>query len=329
MHQIALYYKYARIEDPEALKTAQKALLTRLGAKGRIIVAHEGINGTFEAKPEAVAEYIEIMKNLTPEGNKAGEKPFADIHWKLSDGTEDGTAFPKLSVKVRKEIVSLHLIDGSSTPEEIAAADIDPNKITGVHLKPEDLRKWYEDGKEFYIVDMRNDYELKSGKFEGTIFPGMENFRDLREKVNEIKNLKDKTVLTVCTGGVRCEKASGYLMREGFEDVYQLDGGIVSYMAQFPNKDFKGSLYVFDKRLTMHFEDPTNPENKHEIIGRCDTCGTTTEKYVNCANLNCHRHFICCDDCLDENGDGYCNEQCKADWANYQLSKQTHEKNLV
>lgn len=330
MHQIALYYKYVRIEDPEALKNAQKALLTRLGAKGRIIVAHEGINGTFEAKPEAVAEYIEIMKNLDlpVSGGSEGEtfKPFANIHWKISDGTEAGDAFPKLSVKVRKEIVSLHLIDGSSTPEEIATADIDPNQITGVHLKPEDLRKWYEEGKEFYIVDMRNDYELKSGKFEGTIFPGLKNFRDLRKNVNEIKNLKDKTVLTVCTGGVRCEKASGYLKREGFENVYQLDGGIVSYMAQYPGQDFKGSLYVFDKRHTMHFEDPAN----HEVIGRCEKCEVSTEKYVDCANLSCHKHFICCENCLDENGSAYCNEGCKIEWEAYEQSRNTiKETDLV
>ncbi|HRH31657.1 MAG TPA: rhodanese-related sulfurtransferase [Candidatus Paceibacterota bacterium] len=306
MHQIALYYKYVRIEDPEALKNAQKALLTRLGAKGRIIVAHEGINGTFEAKPEAVAEYIEIMK---------ADPRFADIHWKISDGTEAGDAFPKLSVKVRKEIVSLHLIDGSE--------DINPNEITGVHLKPEELRSWYEEGKEFYIVDMRNDYELKSGKFEGTIFPGLKNFRDLRKNVNEIKNLKDKTVLTVCTGGVRCEKASGYLKREGFENVYQLDGGIVSYMAKYPGKDFKGSLYVFDKRHTMHFE---NPEN-HEIIGRCEKCEIATEKYVDCANLSCHKHFICCENCLDENGSAYCDEECKMKWEAYEQSRK--QENLV
>lgn len=297
MHQIVLFYKYTDIADPEALKLAQKQLLIDLNMKGRLIIAKEGINGTFEGTKESVTKYMDFMKS---------QEPFADIHWKLSAGTKDGTAFPKLSVKTRKEIVSLHLIDGTSTEEERKNADINPNEITGKHLKPDELRSWYEEGKEFYIVDMRNDYELKSGKFAGTIFPGMENFRDLREKVAEISNLKDKTVLTVCTGGVRCEKASGFLKREGFENVYQLDGGIVSYMEKFPGKDFLGSLYVFDKRQTMHFDEPSN----HVVIGRCDTCDAPEEKYVNCANLNCHRHFICCDNCLDEKGDAYCNEKC-------------------
>ena len=289
MYKVILFYKYTRIKDPAKEMLRQKSAAEVLGMRGRMIVAEEGVNGTFEGTLDAVTKYMEWMK---------ADPRFSDIHWKVSNGTEDGTAFPKLSVKVRKEIVSLHLGDKEK--------DIDPNKITGKHLKPKDLRSWYEEGKEFYIVDMRNDYELESGKFEKTIFPGMENFRDLREKVGEIVHLKDKTVLTVCTGGVRCEKASGLLVREGFSDVHQLDGGIVSYMEQYPGQDFKGSLYVFDKRLTMHFEDPEN----HTIIGTCKLCGTTSERYVNCANLGCHLHFICCNTCSPKNEDAFCSESC-------------------
>jgi len=285
MHRIILFYKYIKIDDPEGLKMAQIALLRDLNMKGRMIIAEEGVNGTFEGTVEATNKYMEVMKN---------DPRFSDIHWKISDGTDDGTAFPKLSVKVRSEIVSLHLHEN----------DFDPNKITGTHLKPEKLRSWYEEGKEFYIVDMRNDYELKSGKFENTVFPGMENFRDLREKINEISDLKDKTVLTVCTGGVRCEKASGFLKKEGFKDVYQLDGGIVSYMEKYPGKDFKGSLYVFDKRLTMNF-------GNNEVIGICELCGDKSENYVNCSNLNCHKHFIACKDCYTTENQIFCSEKCK------------------
>ncbi len=289
MYKVILFYKYVQIDDPEGLKKAQIDLLKGLTMRGRMIIAQEGINGTFEGKSEDVEVYMETMKK---------DPRFADIHWKVSDGTSDGMAFPRLRVKVRPEIVSLHLHE----------EDINPNEITGTHLKPEELRKWYDEGKEFYIVDMRNDYELKVGKFEGTIFPGMENFRDLREKVVAIKDLKDKTVLTVCTGGVRCEKASGFLKKEGFTDVYQLDGGIVSYMEKFPSADFKGALYVFDNRITMHFDE----KDKHEIIGRCDRCETLSEQYVNCSNMQCHRHFICCEECLDrETGKAYCNSDCE------------------
>jgi len=297
MYQILLYYKYVNIDDPEALMAIQRKLCSDLSMKGRLIISKEGINGTLEGTIKACVEYREFM-NKDPR--------FNDIHWKISIGTENGQAFPKLSVKVRKEIVSLHLDD-----EE----DINPNELTGNYLKPDELRNWYEKNKEFYVVDMRNDYELKVGKFEGTIFPGMKNFRDLKKKVNKIKNLKDKTVLTVCTGGVRCEKASGFLKKEGFNDVYQLDGGIVSYMEKYPGHDFKGSLYVFDQRVTMHF----NEENKHEIIGKCAKCQKPSELYRNCRNMYCHDHFICCDDCLTKEGEAYCNLKCQVESFFYNL----------
>ncbi len=310
MYKIILFYKYTHIDDPKAERLAQFELATRLGMKGRMIVAREGINGTFEGIKEACLEYMKIMK---------ADPRFADIHWKISEGTSDGTAFPRLSVKARKEIVSLHL------GEE---ADIDPNQITGMHLKPEMLKKWYEEGKEFHIVDMRNDYELRVGKFEGTVFPDLNNFRDLKENIKKLEDLKDKTVLTVCTGGVRCEKASGLLMREGFKDVYQLDGGIVSYMEKYPSENFKGSLYVFDKRIVMNFDDPNNKDQQHEIIGHCSKCIVPSEHYVNCANLMCHDHFICCKNCLVKNdiehppyGEAYCNILCIIKWRWYKATR--------
>lgn len=305
-YKVILFYKYVHIKDPKEEREAQFKLATRLGMKGRMIIASEGINGTFEGTKASCEEYMKIMK---------ADPRFSDIHWKVSNGTSDGTAFPRLSVKVRKEIVSLHLGD---------EADIDPNQMTGVHLKPDELRKWYEEGREFHIVDMRNDYELRVGKFEGTIFPDLNNFRDLRENIKKIEDLKDKTVLTVCTGGVRCEKASGLLVREGFKDVYQLDGGIVSYMEKYPGQDFKGSLYVFDKRIVMNFDE----EGKHEIIGRCSKCGTPSEHYVNCANLMCHEHFICCEKCLKASaidhppyGEAYCNAWCNIKWKWYKFTR--------
>ena len=284
-HTILLYYKYVKLDDPKIEMEKQRAICEVLGLTGRIIVSKEGINGTCEGTTENTDKYIAWM-------NK--QKKFKNIHWKKSAGT--GNAFPKLSVKVRKEIVSLHLDDKE---------DINPNVLTGKKLKPDELRKWYEDNKDFYIVDMRNDYELLSGKFESTVFPGLENFRDLKKNLNIIEDLKDKTVLTVCTGGVRCEKASGLLLKSGFKDVYQLDGGIVSYMEKYPGKDFKGSLYVFDQRVTMNFDG-----DRHEIIGRCYRCSNSSERYVNCANLMCHKHFICCKNCDTANG-SFCSTKCE------------------
>lgn len=289
-HQILLYYKYVEIDDPEQLMREQRALCERLGLKGRIIVAHEGINGTVEGTVENTEAYIAAM---------VADPRFADIHWKKSEGT--GEAFPKLSVKARKEIVSLHL----------GEKDFSPTAVTGKRLSPEELQSWYENKEDFVIVDMRNDYELEVGKFANTVFPGMKNFRDLPQQLKEIADLKDKKVLTVCTGGVRCEKASGFLVKEGFNDVYQLDGGIVSYMEKFPAQAFKGSLYVFDTRIVMDFDGP----EKHEVIGRCKLCDAPCEQYVNCANNACHLHFVCCDGCREQGqyaGKAICSGKCRA-----------------
>lgn len=277
-YRIILFYKYVHIDDPEVVSARERAVCERLGLTGRCIIAPEGINATYEGTKENIAAYVtELEKDVR----------FKNIHFKYSLGT--GHAFPKLSVKVRSEIVSLGL----------GICDIDPNQVTGIHLAPEELHEWIKNGKEFFIVDMRNVYEHKVGHFAGSILPPMENFRDLPRVVEQLAHLKNKTVLTVCTGGVRCEKASGFLITQGFTDVYQLDGGIVSYMEKYPNEDFKGKLYVFDNRVTMGFytDDP-----KHEVVGKCDQCGEKSENFVNCANPVCHRHFMACESCLHKAG---------------------------
>ncbi|MDO8492957.1 MAG: rhodanese-related sulfurtransferase [bacterium] len=285
-HQILLYYKYINIEDPEALMAWQKKLCEELTLKGRIIIAKEGINGTVEGTRENTERYIEAMK---------ADPLFADVHWKIS--ASDGLAFPKLSIKVRSEIVSAHL-DGE---------DVNPTEVTGRHLNPEELHELLKSGEEVYVVDMRNDYEHRVGHFKNSILPPLTNFRDLPKIIPELEYLKDKKVVTVCTGGVRCEKASGYLIKKGFKDVSQLNGGIVSYMEKFPNQYFKGKLYVFDGRVTMGF-DTDSPA--HEIIGQCDKCNKQSENYINCNNNLCHRHFICCVNCIETSG-AFCGDQCR------------------
>ncbi len=284
-YTIILFYKYVRIENPEEVKQTQLDLATKLGLKGRVIVAGEGINVTLEGTTENIDAYLEEYFS---------DERFAGTHIKKSVGS--GIAFPKLSVKVRPEIVSLHL-------EE----DIDPNIITGKHLKPETLKEWYESGKEFYVIDMRNDYEFNVGRFKDSVLMPIQNFRDIPKALSYIENLRDKTVVPVCTGGVRCEKASGLLVREGFKDVYQLDGGIVTYMEKFPAQEFEGSLYVFDNRITMDFD----PKEKHKVVGLCLKCGASTERYVNCKNPKCNKHFLCCENCSEDSGKSYCSDVCK------------------
>lgn len=286
-YQILLYYKYTPITNPEALMNEQRLLCEQLSLKGRILVGSEGINGTVEGTVEATEEYVTKMTT---------DPRFADIHWKRSVGT--GKAFPKLKVKVREEIVSGHL----------GPHDVNPTKTTGKYLSPDELHQWFLEGREMYLVDMRNDYEHAVGHFSGSILPPLTNFRDLPEVLPVIEHLRGKTIVTVCTGGVRCEKASGFLVENGFENVYQLQGGIVSYMEKYPNQFFHGKLYVFDNRIVMGFGDDTAPE--YVTVGRCLLCDTPTERYVNCANLRCHLHFLCCEHCSPRTEMACCSEKC-------------------
>jgi len=297
-YQILLFYKYVHISNPEVVRDWLRDLFQKFQLKGRLIVASEGLNITLEGETSKTEEFIKEMEKDSTSPN--GESRFLNIHYKRSEGT--GNAFPKLSVKVRPEIVSLHL----------GVCDVDPNVTTGIHLSPEDLHNWIAQKKEFYIVDMRNAYEHMVGKFAGSICPPMENFRDLPKLLKTIDHLKDKTVLTVCTGGVRCEKASGYLITQGFKDVYQLDGGIVSYMEKYPNEDFEGKLYVFDGRVAMGFY---TDDLKHKIIGKCVSCISPSENIVDCREFGCNGQFILCDSCekkqIEKRGHTHCVKNCK------------------
>lgn len=281
-HTILLYYKYVPIENPAELMDEHRQLCKSLNLTGRIIIAKEGINGTVEGLTEDTEKYIEAM---------CLDERFADIVFKKSEGI--GDAFPKLSIKVRDEIVSSHL----------GEKDVDPNVVTGKRLDPTMLDKWYEENEDFVVVDMRNEYEYKVGHFENSILPGMQTFSDLKEIIPKIEQFRDKKLVTVCTGGVRCEKASGYLVQNGFNDIYQLDGGMATYLDRHPGKHFKGKMYVFDKRITMQTEN-------QETIGKCVRCESLADDFINCANLKCNDHVICCLNCRDEKGNGYCCIDC-------------------
>ncbi len=250
-YQILLYYWYDVLENSQALFEEQKALCEEYGLKGRVIVAAEGINGTVEGTVEATEAYAAALL-----------KQFPKMDIKKSEGT--GNAFRKLSSKFRTEIVSSHF----------GEQDFNPAQFTAPYIHAEELHEWIMGGREFYIVDMRNSYEHAVGHFAGSVLPKLKNFRDLSEVLPELAHLKDKVVVTVCTGGVRCEKASGFLLKHGFKEVYQLYGGIVTYMEKYPNQDFHGKLYVFDGRVTMGFNEDA-PD--HVVVGRCEKCGAPSE----------------------------------------------------
>lgn len=282
-YQVLLFYKYVTIENPEVLKDYYLALCQKFNLRGRTIIAEEGINSTVEGTIEDTENFL---KNFLEDAR------FSDMQIKKSEGK--GNSFPKLSVKVRKEIVATRF------PNEI-----DPRINTAPHLSPDELHEWYEKQKDFVVVDMRNSYEFESGHFENSIDPGMDASRELPEKLEKLNIIKDKTIVTTCTGGIRCEKMSAYLLHAGFKDVYQLDGGMHTYMEKYPSGHFEGTLFTFDDRLVMNFG------GDRKIIGKCKRCDDKTEKYQNCANAVCNMLFLICDDCMSSEGPGFCSEKCE------------------
>ena len=292
MFIVLLFYKYIHIEDPKQLAHDIRVAATRLSLTGRIIVAEEGINATVEGTPEQTDAFVAHITK---------DKRFADMHIKRSEG--EGTAFPKLSVKVRDEIVA------TKFPK-----DVDPTKETGKRLSPDELHSLLTKKEDITIVDMRNDYEFGSGHFAGSVHPNLRASRDLKDNITKINQYKDKKVVTVCTGGIRCEKMSAYLIKHGFKKVYQLDGGIHSYIEKYPGKHFDGTLYTFDNRDTMHFG------GKRNVVGKCIHCGAPTEEYYNCANDECDLHFLACKKCANK-PHVFCSAACAKNPKRLSISK--------
>lgn len=273
---VILFYKFVDIADPAALVREHKAKGAEIGIKGRMLVAEEGINGTFEGTREAIEAYKQFLKE---------DPRFTDMPIKESAGT--GSAFSKLKIKVRPEVVTL------------GAGRFDVAKETAPELKPSELHEWYKNNEDFIVLDLRNDFEIESGKFDRTVDPKLEHFRDLPQKIEELKVYKDKKVVTVCTGGIRCEKATCLLTREGFKDVYQLKDGIHTYMKEYPGQNFKGTLFVFDDRMTTDVVE--TPEK--EIIGKCTFCETATENYCSDDSVRPSKKILCCGDCFEQHKD--------------------------
>ena len=284
-YKVLLYYKYVKIDEPKVFVLEQKELCSKLGLKGRVIIAKEGINGTLEGKSVDIHKYCkELVK----------DKRFKDTHFKISEG--NGDAFPKLSIKVRTEIVTL----GNGVHDD--------GFKKASHISPDEFQKWIDEKKDFVVIDMRNEYEYKVGQFEDSLVLPVQNFREIPEaleKMGVFEELKNKTIVPVCTGGVRCEKATSYLVEKGFTDVHQLEGGIVRYLEKHPGKKFKGSLYVFDNRIIVNYDSP----EQHTVIGKCHMCGAPSERFINCEYLGCHDHVICCEDCGA--GGNFCSNTCR------------------
>jgi UPF0176 protein len=269
------FYKYFPIADPKAFRDDLFIKLNALKVFGRIYVAAEGINaqvsvpeGNFEAMRDALYGY-EALSGVR-------------LNIAVDD---DGKSFWVLKIKVREKIVA----DGIDDPSFDLAK-------TGVHLKAKEFNEMAQ-REDVVIVDMRNHYEYEVGHFENAIEVPSDTFREqLPMAADMLKDAKDKPILMYCTGGIRCEKASAYMKLQGFENVYQLDGGIIEYTRQARAEGipllFKGKNFVFDGRMGERITE--------DVIAQCHQCGAACDTHVNCANDACHLLFIQCDTCKEQ-----------------------------
>ncbi len=282
-YSILLYYCYADIQDAEAYREEHHLKCLDLNLRGRIIISPEGLNGTVSGTKEECEAYMEYVKS---------DERFGDTEFKVE--SHDKMAFAKLHVRVKPEIVHSSL------------RHINPRERTGEYVEPKEFQQILRDQPEdTVILDVRSDYEHKVGRFKNALTLDIENFRDFPEKVNELEELKDKKVITYCTGGIKCEKASAYLLEQGFENVYQLHGGIIKYGIEAGGEDFEGKCYVFDNRIVADVN-TVNPS----IVSKCHITGVPTDRMVNCANPVCNAHIPM----SEEAGwlmDGCCSEECR------------------
>jgi UPF0176 protein len=286
MQKILLYYKFTPVADPEAVRLWQQALCEKLNLKGRILLATHGINGTVGGDIADLKRYIKATKQYPN---------FKGISFKWSDGGGDDD-FPKLIVKVRPEIVTFGVADKIHI-------DNSGLKGGGKHLSPQQVHELVRTGgKDVVFFDGRNSYEAAIGTFKNAIVSGAQHSRDFVKELQKPKynDLKNKTVITYCTGGIRCEVLTMLMKEQGFQNVYQMEGGIIKYGEAYGDEGlWEGSLYVFDNRMKTKFS------NRAKDIGRCAYCNTKTSNYIDCANTVCNKLFLACEQCQQKR---YCQE---------------------
>ncbi|MDX2066068.1 MAG: rhodanese-related sulfurtransferase [Fimbriimonadaceae bacterium] len=282
-YDILLFYKFAPVAEPGRLQAELLQFGQSRGLRGRVIVASEGINGTISG-PRADCDAVREWLARWPE--------FSDIVYKVD--AAEAHAFTRWSVKLRSEIVTL-------------GDDVRPWEQTGTHLSPPEFRERLERG-DALILDIRNDYEYEAGHFEGAIRPPVQSFREFPEWLaGVLAEAGERPILTYCTGGIRCEKLTAWLVREGVRNVYQLEGGIVEYgkHPETRGAHWRGQCYVFDERVVVPVGDaPTE-------LARCLHCGAPTDQWLNCAHVDCNRQFACCPAC-EVTWTESCSEACRA-----------------
>ena len=284
--KVILYYTFTPLTDPAAIKAWQKNLCQSLNLTGRIIISPHGINGTLGGDLDDLKKYTRQTRSY--EG-------FKKIKFKWSEGT--GNDFPKLSVKVRAELVAF------GYPTEIK---VDKNGVVdgGKHLKPHQVEELVKHrGDDVVFFDGRNAYEARVGKFKNAVVPEVETTRDFVTEIESGKydHLKEKPVITYCTGGIRCEVLSSVMKTRGFKEVYQIDGGIVTYGKEFGDDGlWEGSLYTFDNRMSIEFSD------KFKSIAKCEKCDKEAYRFYDCPKPPCNSLNLLCANCAEKMNDEIC-----------------------
>jgi UPF0176 protein len=283
--KVILYYKFVPVHDPNITMRWQKELCGRLGLKGRIIISPHGINGTLGGGIENLREYKrEMNRSLL----------FKGIMYKWSDG--DGEEFPRLSVKVKDELVAFRASDELVVSEKGV-------ENGGVHLKPEQVHALIQErGDEVIFFDGRNTYEAQVGKFKNALIPEVKTTPGFLRELEDPKYdaIKERPIITYCTGGIRCEILSVLMKNRGFKEVYQIDGGIVKYGEAYGDGGFwEGTLYIFDGRMNHTFS------SQAKDIGECVHCQAKTSRFINCADVSCNKLILVCKAC---DGKTYCVE---------------------
>ncbi len=280
------FYRYVRIADPMAFRTALYGRLSSLRCFGRIYVAHEGINAQMNV-PKMQWDQFDAYIKSTPE--------LAGVPYKIAVEEKDAPSFYKLTIKVKQKIVADGLDD--------ATFDV---TNTGAYLSAREFNQYIDD-PDAIVIDMRNAYESEIGHFKDAVLPEVDTFRDELKVVPEmLKVHKNKKIALYCTGGIRCEKASAWLKHNGFTDVRHLKGGIIDYKHQIEREGlenkFLGKNFVFDERMGERIGD--------EIISYCHLCSREkSDTHYHCRNLACHVLFLGCDSCIEKKK-GYCSYRC-------------------
>ncbi len=277
-----LFYKYIRIQDAEQFAADHLFLCKSIGIKGRIIVAEEGINGTVSGTTKQCEEYMDLLHS---------DNRFADMQFKLHE--VEKPSFSKIFVRYKKEIVNFN------------QPQVDVWKQAGKYMKPEEFLL-EKDAEDVVLLDVRNEIEWEVGRFKNAVTLPITHFRDLSGCLPHINKYKDKKVIAYCTGGIRCEKATAFLLQNGFKDVHHLHGGIIEYGKQAGGKDFEGKCYVFDERLAVDINE-VNPT----VISKCFRCGVLSARLINCSNPECNNHFVICDEC-GWKYNGACSDECSS-----------------